>query len=285
MSAASGSPRPVFILGRHRSGTSWLANAVASLPGVYAVMHEAHRGVHESAYFSHLVPFCNRGRRPEDLLEIKRLFERSDYFRLTGLDAGPDIVATGYTRYFALVMDAAARRHGARLWLEKTPAHTLRARFLAREFPGAAFIGMIRSTPDVVASNVHGFGDPRSFLAWFRQAMVTTVCRRIIERMGATIVRFEDLRDDFDATVSRIAAVLGIDPAAVPRSVFERNTSFADGLPAIAPWQRLAMALGSGLVRLVPGPLLDRALDRWGTRKSGGALPDWFFLLADAPPR
>lgn len=284
MSGASTAPRPVFILGRHRSGTTWLANVVASLPGVYAVAHEAHRGVHESAFFSHLVPFCNRGETREDLIEIKRLFERSDYFRLTGLTEGPDIVATGHARYFGLVMEAAARRHGARLWLEKTPAHTLRARYLAREFPGAAFIGMLRSTPDVVASNVHGFGNPRSFREWFRQAAVTTVCRRVIERSGAAIVRFEDLRDDFDATVARLAALLGVEGGAAARGAHERNTSFAGKLPAITAWQRLAMALGSGLVRLVPGPLLDRALDRWAARKSGGALPDWFFLLSDAPP-
>jgi hypothetical protein len=285
MSDANSAPRPVFILGRHRSGTTWLANVVAALPGIYAVTHDAHRGVHESAFFSHLVPFCNRGRSREDLLEIKRLFERSDYFRLTGLEEGPDIVATGYARYFGLVMEAAARRHGARLWLEKTPAHTLRARFLAREFPDAVFIAMLRETADVVASNVHGFGNPRSFRDWFRQAAVTTVCRRIIERSGAAVVRFEDLRDDFDATVARLAGLLGVPGATVVRSGFERNTSFTGDGPAIAPWQRLAMALGSGLVRLVPGPLLDRALDRWAARKAGGALPDWFFLLSDASPR
>jgi hypothetical protein len=283
----SASPRPVFVLGRHRSGTTWLANVIASFPGVYAVTHAAHRGVHESAYFSHLVPYCNRGRSRADLLEIKRLFERSDYFRLTGLASGPDILATGYARYFGLVMEEAARRHGASFWLEKTPAHTLCARYLARAFPGAIFIGVLRPTLDVVASNVHGFGDPRSVRAWFRQAAVTAVCRRIVGRSGATVVRFEELRDDFDATVARLAAILGVRPAVIAHEGFERNTSFAGEAPAAALWQRTAVALGAGLIRIVPGPLLDRALDYWVARRTCRSLPDWFFLLgargADRP--
>ena len=73
-------PRPIFVLGRHRSGTTWLSNVLAAFPEIYAPAHELHHGTHESAFFSHLVPYCNGGRTAVDLLAIKRLFERSDYF-------------------------------------------------------------------------------------------------------------------------------------------------------------------------------------------------------------
>ena len=158
------SARPIFVLGRHRSGTTWLSNIIASYPDVYAPQHPLHHGIHESAFFSRLVPYCNGGRTAADLLAIKHLFESSDYFLLTGLERGPDIVVNGYAKYFRIVMDAAATKHGARYWLEKTPSHTLHARFLAESYPDAVLLAVVRNTGDVVASNVHGFGKPRS--AW-----------------------------------------------------------------------------------------------------------------------
>ena len=86
-------PTPLFILGRHRSGTTWLANALATLPEVYAPEHASPRKTHESAFFSHLVRHCNHGRTESDLREIKRLFEHSRFFALTGQAQGPDIKA------------------------------------------------------------------------------------------------------------------------------------------------------------------------------------------------
>jgi hypothetical protein len=278
--AGQGPATPVFVLGRHRSGTTWVANIVASLPGVFAVQHAAHRGVHESAFFSHLVPHCHGGRTESDLREIKRLFEKSDYFLLTGLTEGPDILRHGYAAYFRHVMQSAAAREGARYWLEKTPAHTLHARFLSRAFPGAILLAVVRDPRDVVASNLHGFGDPRSVWAWFRQAMVTAVYERIVRRAGAVVVRYEDLCADYRGTVASIARALGLEDPGVAEGAFERNTSYASGAPRPAWWQTAAVRAGGLLVKLVPGLLLDAGIDRWRARKTSAALPDWFFLVA-----
>lgn len=275
--------KPIFVIGRHRSGTTWLSNVIASFPEVYAPKHETHRGVHESAFFSHLVPYCRGGRTPADLLAIKHLFERSDYFMLTGLDRGPDILHHGYTEYFRLVMEAASARTGARYWLEKTPAHTLLADFLARSFPDAILIAIVRDATEVVASNVHGFGNPRSVCAWFRQAVVTAIYERIIRRSRAVVIPFEDLKERHHDTLRFIAQVLGLDGDAVPGSGFSRNTSYEAGVPGIAWWQFAAMACGRGLVRACPPLVIDSVVNRWH-RRHAGALPEWFFLLASRSP-
>jgi hypothetical protein len=273
------SVRPIFVIGRHRSGTTWLSNVVASLPGVYAPMHEAHGGIHESAFFSHLVPYCNGGRTAADLLAIKYLFERSDYFLLTGLDEGPDIVRHGYTGYFRQVMDAASQRVGARFWLEKTPAHTLFARFLSESFPDAILLAMVRNARDVVASNVHGFGNPRSVWGWLRQAFVTGVYERIIARSRAHVIRYEDLRDDFRGTVRSITEQLGLPgDVGIVESAFDRNTSYNGHAPPISWWQIAAIGLGRGVARVCPGALIEIAAGRWNAQYAR-ALPPWFFLL------
>ncbi len=267
---------PIFILGRHRSGTTWLANILAAVPEIHAVTHESHRGVHESAYFSHLVPHCNHGRTVADRLEVKRLFEKSDFFALSGTGHGPDIAALGIAGYFRAVMDEAAGRRGARFWLEKTPAHTLHARYLADAFPDAAMIAVVRDHRDVVSSLVHGFDDPRSPGRWLRQSMLTAVYEKLIARNRVTVVRYEALRADYEATVRTVLATLGIECATLPRSAFAPNTSHREAPPPMSWWQRGAVAAGRALVLPLPSGLVERAVIRWRDR-APAALPPWFF--------
>jgi hypothetical protein len=271
--------RPIFVLGRHRSGTTWVSNVLAAFPDVYAPVHEAHHGIHESAFFSHLVPYCHEGRTSTDLLAIKHLFERSDYFLLTGLRAGPDILAHGYVEYFRLAMEAAARQKTARYWLEKTPAHTLLARFLAKSFPDAVFIAVVREARDVVASNVHGFGNPHSVGNWFWQAAVTAVYEKIIVQNNLFVIRYEDFKDRHDDTVRAIARRLELGDAQVPAPAFARNTSYREQTPSLTWWQRTAIVCGLLAVRIWPASWVEAAVNRWHARRSGVTLPKWFFLL------
>jgi hypothetical protein len=272
---------PIFILGRHRSGTTWLGNILASVPEIHAVSHDFHRGVHESAYFSHLVPYCGHGRTDADLRMIKRLFERSDFFALSGLAQGPDIDGLGVPGYFRAVMEEGSRRRGARYWLEKTPANTLHARYLADAFPDAVLIAVVRNHRDVVCSLVHGFDDPGSFRRWFWQSMLTGVYEKIIERNRVAVIRYESLLADYDGTVRAVLKVLGIESDPVPRSPHAPNTSHQAVSPRIEWWQRCAIAMGRGLVWPLPAALVEWAVIRWRIR-TPGSLPPWFFARQDA---
>lgn len=272
---------PIFVIGRHRSGTTWVANVLAGYHGVYALRHESHRGVHESAFFSHLVPHCRGGRTQEDLLCIKHLFERSDFFLLTGLTEGPDILRNGPAGYFRKVMDAAAQARGAHFWLEKTPAHTLHARFIVRSFPDAFILAIVRRASDVVASNVHGFGDPRSLRAWFRQSLVTGIYEKVARGNASLVVRYEDLCDDFRGTMRIIESRLGLGKGShLHDEGLGRNSSYSGVAPQLQWWQSAAIGAGQLLVSLVPAPLLQVAIEFWRKRKRSATLPDWFFLVS-----
>jgi hypothetical protein len=273
--------RPLFILGRHRSGTTWLANILASVPGIHAITHERHQGVHESAYFSHLVPHCGHGRTEADRQEIKRLFEQSDFFALSGLAQGPDIGRLGTAGYFRAVMDAGASRRNARYWLEKTPANTLVARRLREAFPDAVFLAIVRDYRQVVASLVHGFGDPESMYDWFRQSVLTAIYEKVIATSHATVIRYEALVRDYDGSLRAILAQLGLPPGSAPRSAFRRNTLYAESRPTLRGWQLLAMKAGRWLVLPWPAAVVERAVLRRLDR-ARGRLPPWFFAAPAA---
>ena len=267
--------RPLFILGRHRSGTTWLANILASLPEIHAITHERHQGVHESAYYSHLVPHCGHGRSDADRQEIKRLFEQSDFFALSGLEQGPDIRQLGIAGYFRAVMDAGAGRSDARYWLEKTPANTLIARRLREAFPDAVFLAIVRDYRDVVASLVHGFGNPASMTDWFRQSVLTAIYEKAIAASGATVIRYESLVQDYEGSLARILALLELSPDSLPRSAFRQNSLYVESRPALRGWQWLAMRAGRSLVLPWPAGLVERAVLRRLDRMRG-KLPPWF---------
>ena len=65
----------IFVLGRHRSRTTLLANIVASHPKIFTPEHEAHRGQHESEFFSSVVPYCRLADTPTDRLALRALSE------------------------------------------------------------------------------------------------------------------------------------------------------------------------------------------------------------------
>ena len=268
--------RPLFILGRHRSGTTWLANVLASLPQVRALTAKRHQGVHESAFFSHLVPHCGHGRSAADLAEIKRLFERSDFFALSGLTQGPDIQRLGAAGYFRALMESVSDGPDVRYWLEKTPANTLIARRLREAFPDAVFLAVIRDYREVVASLVYGFGNPAAASDWFRQSVLTAIYEKVIASSGANVVRYEALVRDYEATVGRILALLGLPARPLPRSAFRSNSLYAEPPRPPRTWQSFSMRAGRWLVLPWPAALVERAVLRRIDR-TRGRLPPWFF--------
>jgi hypothetical protein len=127
-------PRPVFLIGCARSGTSILGEALAAHPQV-DYLFEA------SAIWNELVP------------------PRGDH-RLTARDAAPEaaraiILALAKSRDALPRTGADDAKEGNatdRILLEKNPKHVIRIPFLRALFPQARFIHIIRDGRDTAAS-------------------------------------------------------------------------------------------------------------------------------------
>jgi len=154
----SGTATPVFVLGLDRSGTTWLANLLANHPRVVAVQAEDHFGVHESIFFSHFARAYGDLNNDQSFQRFAADFTASDYFVLTGIE--PDWFLArrprSYSEAFRVVMDEVVARQPepAAAWIEKSPSHTLIADRLAREFPDAKFVAIVRRPREVIASRL-----------------------------------------------------------------------------------------------------------------------------------
>ncbi len=283
-------PTPVFVLGLQRSGTTWLASLLGGHPDVACIESEDHFGIHESIFFSHFA-------RAYGDLEDDACFERfardfgdSDYYLLSGLEEdwlaknGP----RNYVDAFRSLMDEVARRRGARVWVEKSPHHTLLAYELAEWFPDACFVGVVRDPVDQARSSVFAPGrDPGRYpgraLPIVTAGAASALYERFLRRFDAgndrsCLVRFADMKEDREREMRRVAEFLGLDFD--PRMTVERfqaNTSFrssADRAKAFSPADRALVKLAHATARLLPiGALL--AIRKRRRAQRNVVWPDW----------
>lgn len=147
--------RPIFILGCNRSGTTLLFRNVSVHPDLWSLYREA-----QQEFYRHWPIHDERGDRVEEpaspgvrAVLLADLFDRAhnkERFR----DA--PLVGLLSPKLFQRPLGRLYRRAPLRL-VEKTPANTLRVPMLARLFPDARFVFLVRRGEDVVSSLMEGW--------------------------------------------------------------------------------------------------------------------------------
>lgn len=148
--------KKVFILGKQRSGTTGLANHLCEHNNVEGIQSPIHQGIHESAFFSHVYGRYGSLKRKTNYVELLSVFLSSDYYKLSDVSAEylESLWPVTYTEFFEKFMDRHTKNNGSNIWVEKTPPHTKISRFLARVYPHAYFVGIVRNLRDVIKSRL-----------------------------------------------------------------------------------------------------------------------------------
>lgn len=287
---------PIFVLGKQRSGTTWLATALARHPDVAAVLRPGYDSVLESHFFTGLYRRYGDLSTFPDFAEFASVFAAGEYYRLMNLPASVLFEAwpTTYAGAFRASMDAFAAREGRSHWLEKSPGHTLLVAKLAAWYPDARFVAVSRDPEEVVASTLRlvdkterastrgirrSLKAARSALGWaLHDAAVRDAGHRgvVVE-----VVEYQQLRENPRTVLEHICTSVELPfDEAVLDAGFAPNTSFASAeerARALAPHERrLVRAVKAG-ARYAPFRMLDgarRALDAVRGRRS---LPSWYF--------
>jgi len=145
---------PVFVVGMNGSGTTMLLDCLGRHPALYAFPMETRLIPYlmsRVSEFGDLSDDANFGRLWD---EVRNL----GVFRLA--NGGQPVPLPGdwrdYSRSLAAVLDGVFRyfaaREGKRRWCEKTPQHAQHLLALAKQFPDARFIQVIRDGRDCAAS-------------------------------------------------------------------------------------------------------------------------------------
>lgn len=291
-------PLPVFVLGLQRSGTTWMANLLSEHPQIASVQAVEHRGIHESIFFSHFARAYGDLADDATFEQFVRHFTSSDYYLLTGLPKSwiERQRPRSYAEAFRLVMDEVARTRRATCWIEKSPHHTLLCDELAREFPDARFLCVVRGDLGLARSRLWAYGrtperSPARFLTLARAVAANALYSRELRRFAhhcprALLVSHEAMVEDLEHEMRRAADFLGLPfDARLLRSRFAANSSFSSTQArsqALTWSDRAIVGLLGYAGRIVPLTWLD-TLER--RRGGAGALdwPDWCWTRISRP--
>ena len=298
---------PVIVLGKQRSGTTWLANQLCEHPRIAGVRHEAHLGIHESVFFSFIYGRYGDIRNRANFIEFAEVMAASDYCRIAGITRKflYALWPATYEAVFRAMHEFIAEQQGAPFWIEKSPAHAVWVNELAEWYPDAKFIGVIRDLQQVVASDLRRFpdehpGQTARYATWRKRVifrtcfgrayynkMIRAFARRHPDRI--LMVHYTEMRADLESVCRRICDFIGLEfDAKMLGQSYPPNTSFTGGGrprgETVTGGERLLAACLGAAARLTPRQVLALGESRRSyRRRHDRPLPTWFFRLTTLP--
>lgn len=275
------SVKAIFVLGRHRSGTTWITNVIASHPEVFTPSHPAHHGQHESAFFSAIAPYFNWGKSEEDRIALRLVFERSDFYQLSvnGIDDRDLSSIRSVFEYFRAFMDQAARSRGCNAWVENTPNHTLYLRELIDNYPDAKFVAIHRDSFEAIRSGVYHLDGESSLWMWVKVSIWTAVYESVLSRYDDElyVIEYWQLTQRFQNVCRDLIDYLGLKYEKIGND-YQKNTSFDDRERTKHPVMR-PLSIGIvAAINIVP-PIVIEKLSRTYLKIREDRLPEWLFKV------
>lgn len=236
---------PFFVVGCPRSGTTLVREILDGHPRL-AVVNESH-------FIMGVAPRPWRRRRRvtvEDLLEHPRAHRWEvdpEEMRRCVVDAGP--TTDGFGDVIDAVLRAYATCRGKVRWGDKTPGYVSYVAELARWFPTAQFVHVIRDGREVAASLAErpwGSRSPTTGAFWWvHKVRAGRAAGRRLGRDRYLEIRLEDLTADPATTVGELCDFLGEEPSASMLDYPDRLSR--SGRPLVSQERHLRLPPTSGL--------------------------------------
>jgi hypothetical protein len=184
-------PRPIFIVGSPRSGTTLMRSLIDAHPSIFCPPCETFLFTNLNATFNGHI--------------WKDHYEQLPFSR--------SALIQWFRNYVLELFANLSLRAGKMRWAEKTPSHVLFLQFIDEVFPDSQVIHMIRNGYDVVRSlkNIHWA--PRDVRVnsreWIRHVKGGQRYGKQLSENRYIEVRFEKLLNDPEAVLKRLCIFLG----------------------------------------------------------------------------
>lgn len=241
MNSSGGADYPVFVVGSPRSGTTLVYSLLLS-SGEFPIYEAESRILECGVRYGRLSTARNFRR-------FERDYRRSRQFARSGLD--PDDFfpramdrCDTYMDLLCFFMESMTATQGKRRWAEKTPNHILYVAALARAFPDAKFVHIVRDGRDVALSQRsvdmtdQFHDDPLIQLVWGAKIweLLTTHGARSGRALGDRYLelRYEQVVTRLDETLDRLStfAEIDLDRTRIAQTkvgaLAQANTAFPD---------------------------------------------------------
>lgn len=284
--------QPLFVLGKQRSGTTWLSTQLSQHSQIACARDDHHGGIHESAYFSHIAGRYGDLSKKTNYVEFVEVVAISDFMRILGVDKDflYSLWPTTYEGVFEAVMTRLARQQGAHYWLDKTPENTLLAHKLAGLYPDAKFVAILRHPHDVMRSTIGRYSDKamrrrRYLLA--RGTLNLVHHNREIETFArrserVQIVQFEDMKRNPERVFREVCRFLELDfESGVLEEAYRPNTTFVRGRErnqVLSEADKRIIDTVMSVGRYIPVQIF-RTVKRVAKLRADKHLPVWFFSM------
>ncbi|MBL1431939.1 MAG: hypothetical protein COC09_04165 [Gammaproteobacteria bacterium] len=207
-------PHPIFILGMNGSGTTMLLDCLNNHPELYGFRGETRVIPH----FISKLPSYGDINNDDNFLKLWNDFRSVPILVSCNDGTLPPIPDDWHKRKRCLgsvidgIFEYFSSLDGKRRWCEKTPMHALHISALARVFPGAKFIHMIRDGRDCAASfhRRWGYNIKRTICRWKEVILVAQTQGNELPTQYMEL-RYEDLTEQPDIWMRRICIFLNIE--------------------------------------------------------------------------
>lgn len=227
-------PRPVFVLGSGRSGTTITASLINRLPRIHIaketgfVSHcrTALNETHDAATLAALIYQVNAWLESERWTNRASVAGFQEFAQKYGLTGAPAFLN------YVWQLDCDVPWHELSYIGDNTPNYVFDAPIVDRLLPNARYIHVVRDPRDVVCSILKmkfGANDPViAALDWHSWIGAWLMAERVIPAERRMELRYEDLCADPLAQLSRISSFLGGTPDEAARALEEHVDSKAD---------------------------------------------------------
>ena len=293
------SKRPIFVLGRNRSGTKWLSNILSNHPDVASLCREGAGGIVEVNELSNPYLFGDLG-VIENKMAFLAFFEKTNYFKLSGLSVEElhKVQFDTLHSFFGSFMSMVASANGQLRWLQKS--NTLALPGLLASFPEARFILIRRENiVENIQSHIalHWLGKERigSQKQLFRKVISYVLHWKFLSHFKSNprviVTSYEELKIDTELVVRDICEFVELDYVeGLCARVYKPNSSFSGAIKkdeVLTVLDKLKINLYSKLCRMIPysfyGLATSQIVNRFRSVKGRGLFqPNTFSIWSES---